>query len=71
VEKYMVESIVNTGAYIVSGYAAGAMPGDFSNRMSLQDMADILAYLHTFSAVDPYVAPVAGEQPVAEATPES
>lgn len=71
VEKYMVESIVNTGAYVVPGYAAGAMPGDFGQRMSIQDIADILAYLHTFSAVDPYVAPEPGEQPAVEATPEA
>lgn len=69
VEKYMVESIVNPGAYIVTGYAAGAMPGDFADRMSLQDVADVLAYLHTFSTVDPYVAPAPGEQPAAEVTP--
>lgn len=70
VQKYLVESIVNTGAYIVPGYAAGQMPGDFANRMSLQDMADILAYLHTFSTVDPYVPPTPAE-PSAEVTPEA
>lgn len=62
VQKYMAESIVNTGAYIVPGYAAGQMPGDFGARMSVQDMADILAYLHTFSEQDPYVAPVPVEE---------
>lgn len=66
VEKYMVESIVNPGAYLVTGYG-GNMPADFSERMSIQDMADILAYLHTFSTVDPYVAP----EPGAEVTPSA
>ena len=47
VEKYVIESIVDPGAYIVPGYAAGAMPGDFGQRMSLQDLADIVAYIET------------------------
>lgn len=75
VQKYIVESIVNTGAYVVPGYAAGQMPADFGQRMSVQDIADILAYLHTFSTVDPYVPPTSAEEssqePAAEATPEA
>ncbi|HRF95763.1 MAG TPA: hypothetical protein PLZ51_11235, partial [Aggregatilineales bacterium] len=67
VEKYMVESIVNPGAYIVSGYS-GNMPATFGESMSIQDIADVLAYLHTFSTVDPYVAPTITE-PAAEVTP--
>ena len=44
-EQYVIESIVAPGDYVVPGYAAGAMPGDFGDRMSYQDMADILAYI--------------------------
>jgi len=66
VEKYMVESIVNPGAYLVSGYS-GNMPADFGNRLSIKDMADMLAYLQTFSTIDPYVAP----EPGAEVTPSA
>lgn len=49
IEHYIVESIVNPGAYVVTGYAAGAMPGNFGELLSVQDIADIIAYLQTFS----------------------
>lgn len=48
-EQYIVESIVNPNAYVVSGYASGAMPADFGTRMTTQDMADIIAYLRSYS----------------------
>jgi mono/diheme cytochrome c family protein len=67
VEQYLVESIVQPGAYTVPGYTV-EMPDTFDDRMSVQDIADVLAYLHTFSELDPYVPPVdTGE---AEATAE-
>ncbi|GAB4521262.1 MAG: hypothetical protein OHK0046_32430 [Anaerolineae bacterium] len=46
-EQYLVESIVLPGEYVVTGYAAGAMPANYGEQMALQDMADILAYLET------------------------
>lgn len=46
--RYIVESIVQPGNYIVEGYMAGAMPANFGERMSYQDMADILAYLQSY-----------------------
>lgn len=49
IEHYIVESIVQPGAYTVPGYAAGAMPGNFGELLSVQDIADIIAYLQTFS----------------------
>lgn len=49
-QQYVIESIVHPEAYIVEGYASGQMPGDFGQRMSLQDIADIVAYLETTTA---------------------
>jgi len=49
IEKYIVESIVNANAYIVPGYQSGVMPQNFANRVSAQDLADIVAYLQTYS----------------------
>jgi mono/diheme cytochrome c family protein len=48
-EQYIVESIVSPGAYIVPTYSDGQMPPDFAQRMSTQDLADIIAYLKSFS----------------------
>lgn len=45
--QYLIESIVHPDAYVVDGYTAGQMPSDFGLRMSLQDLADVLAYLET------------------------
>lgn len=47
-EEYLIESVVITDAYVVEGYAAGLMPSDFGERITLQDMADLLAYMMTF-----------------------
>ncbi len=76
VEQYLTESIVNPGAYTVPPYASGAMPANYGEQLTIQDMADILAYIHTFSTVDPYVAPppgaeATGEAPMGEATAEA
>lgn len=46
VEEYLVESIINPSAYVASGYTDG-MPPNFPNNLSLQDLADIIAYLET------------------------
>ena len=47
-EQYIVESIVNPGAYLAPGYG-NAMPGDFGTRVSNQDIADVIAYVRTYS----------------------
>lgn len=52
VEQYLVESIVIPGAYVVNGWADGQMPGDFGSRMSVQDLADVIAYLQTYGTVN-------------------
>lgn len=56
-EQYIVESILLPGAYVVPPHASGAMPANFPDRVSYQDLADIVEYLHSY---DPdYVAPEA------------
>lgn len=47
-EEYLIESVVRSNAYIVEGYDTVAMPADFGQRVTLQDMADLLAYMLTF-----------------------
>jgi len=43
-EEYMVESIVLPWAYLVPAYGE-VMPNNFGDRMSYQDLADIILYL--------------------------
>lgn len=57
-EHYIIESIIEPGAYIVPGFSSGVMPSNFGTLMSAQDLADILEFI---KSSDPdYVAP---EQP--------
>jgi mono/diheme cytochrome c family protein len=46
-EQYLVESIVNPGHYIVPGYS-NAMPADFGQRLDIQMLADIIAYIKSY-----------------------
>lgn len=48
-EEYIIESIVAPNDYIVDGYASGVMPAQYGQQMSDQDMADIIAYLRSYS----------------------
>jgi mono/diheme cytochrome c family protein len=48
-EGYLIESIVNPNAYVVPPYPAGVMPQNFGERMTHQDLADILAYLESYT----------------------
>lgn len=41
---YLYEAIVYPTAYVVEGYSA-AMPANYANRLSDQDLGDVLAYL--------------------------
>jgi len=47
-DRYLIESIVAPNAYIVPGYPAGVMPQNFGDRLSYQDLADILAYIKSY-----------------------
>ena len=46
-DQYLVESIVHPTAYTVPGFAQ-AMPQNFGDRLDIQMLADILAYLKSF-----------------------
>lgn len=50
-EQYIIESIVRPSDYIVDGYGA-SMPGNFGTTMSPQDIADVVAYLRSYSDAD-------------------
>jgi mono/diheme cytochrome c family protein len=47
-EQYLVESVVQPNAFVVPGFDQGIMPADFGNKVTLQDMADLLAYMLSF-----------------------
>jgi hypothetical protein len=46
-EQYLVESIVVPQAYTVPGYAQ-AMPQNFGERLDIQMLADIIAYIQSY-----------------------
>jgi len=43
--QYATESIVNPGAYVVPGFLAGTMPGDFGKKLSKKQLQDLVAFL--------------------------
>jgi mono/diheme cytochrome c family protein len=45
--QYLVESILHPNAYIVEGYNANVMPSAYGQRLDLQQLADLLAYLES------------------------
>lgn len=49
VEKYMIDSIIYPNEYVVPGYSSGIMPNEYGDQLSGQDLADMLAYLKTYS----------------------
>lgn len=46
-EQYLFESVVDPNVYLVSGFSANIMPGNYGSQLTDQDMADIIAYLQT------------------------
>ena len=44
-EEYLIESVLLTDSYVVDGYQPGIMPGNYGQRITVQDMADLLAYM--------------------------
>ncbi|MDL1899840.1 cytochrome c [Anaerolineae bacterium CFX9] len=44
-EMYLVESITHPNDYIVPGYPANVMPSNFGNRLTYQQLADLVEYL--------------------------
>ena len=54
-ERYIHESIIYPNNYVVDGYAANVMPGNYSSRFSenanrLQEYADLIAYIRQMDA---------------------
>lgn len=47
VTRYLVESIVQPDVYIAPDYMPQLMPQNFGNRLDLQQLADIIAYLES------------------------
>jgi mono/diheme cytochrome c family protein len=46
-EEYIRESVLNTDAFTVDGFAAGVMPAALADELSEQQLADLAAYLMT------------------------
>ena len=51
--QYLVESILVPNAYIAPGYPANAMPQNFGERLDVQQLADLVAYLESQDGPDP------------------
>jgi mono/diheme cytochrome c family protein len=49
VEQYLIHSIIYPNEYVVPGYASGVMPNNYGEQLTSQDLADMLAYLKTYS----------------------
>jgi len=47
-EQYLFESVADPNAYLVTGFDAGVMLPDFAERITLQQMADLMAYMLSF-----------------------
>jgi len=45
--QYLVESILHPNAYVVEGYTANVMPAAYGQRLDLQQLADLIAYLES------------------------
>jgi mono/diheme cytochrome c family protein len=44
-EQYLLESIVQTDVYVVPGYSANIMPDNYGAILTLEQVADMIAYL--------------------------
>ncbi|MDH3943904.1 MAG: c-type cytochrome [Anaerolineae bacterium] len=49
-EQYLFESIVLPEMFVVEGFTEGLMPTVFGNTITLQQMADLIAYLLAFES---------------------
>ncbi len=47
-EEYLVESILLPEVYVIEHYEEDPMPDDYDERLTAQDVADLLAWLSTF-----------------------
>lgn len=46
-EQYLLESIVTPNAFVVPGFESNIMPNNYGERLTVQDAADIIAYLQS------------------------
>ncbi|MFN8377737.1 MAG: c-type cytochrome [Anaerolineae bacterium] len=46
-QQYIANSIIHPSAYVSPGYPDGVMPQNFGDRLSYQDLADLIAFLET------------------------
>lgn len=44
-EQYLIESVVLPNVYIVAGYEANVMPANYGQRLTAQQLADLVAYM--------------------------
>lgn len=44
-EQYLIESVLLTDNHVVEGFQPGIMPGNYGERITAQDMADLLALM--------------------------
>jgi len=47
-DQYLFESVASPNAYLVPSFAVGVMPTNFGDRITLQQMADLMAYMLSF-----------------------
>ena len=47
-DEYLIESVIQTNVFVIEGYEPSVMPTNFGERVTLQDMADLLAYMNSF-----------------------
>jgi mono/diheme cytochrome c family protein len=47
-EQYLIESVADPNAYLVPGFTANVMPINFADRITLQQMADLMAHMLSF-----------------------
>ena len=47
-EQYLIESVADPNAYLVPGFTANVMPINFADRITLQQLADLMAYMLSF-----------------------
>lgn len=47
-EQYLANAIIHPNDYISPGYPAGVMPQNFGDRLTYQQLADLIAYLRTY-----------------------
>jgi hypothetical protein len=47
-EEYLIESVVLPNVFLVDGYQENVMPANYGERLTAQDLADLLAYMLSF-----------------------